>query len=585
MNDFRLAKKARIGVVVTLLLGLLAARTVVNVYAESTRGATVPYIEMEAEDAETTGTIIGPDFTFTHLPSEASGRKAVQLTQPGQYVEFTLPQPANSIVVRYSIPDSKDGKGLTAPLGLYIDGEKQPDLTMTSVYSWFYGGYPFNNNPLDIFPHHFYDETHQLLPEMQAGTKVRLQMESSDIASSYTIDLVDFEKVAPPLEQPDNSLSLTDYKADPTGVKDSTTSLKAAILAAKTQGKTVWIPGGTFKINGHVIVDDVTVTGAGMWYSILQGTDIGLYGNYAPTPSQNVHLSDFAIFGDVTERIDSDQVNAVGGAMGGNSTIKNLWIEHTKVGMWFDGPFSDLTITGVRIRNVTADGINLHKGISSVIIEQSVIRNTGDDGLALWSDELPDTENVIRFNTVQLPILANNIAIYGGADNTIVDNVVSDTLTEGGGIHVGNRFKSVPLNGTTTIARNTIIRGGNNAPTLHFGVGAIWFYALDSAMTGTIAVSDLAIIDSTYAAIQFAGKSVSNVSFSNVKITGTGTFAIQIQTPGSAAFDHVTAEGIGTEQPIYSCHGTSFNLIEGDGNSGWNGVKPFCGVMPQPKSP
>src|SRR5262249_53984097 len=266
-----------------------------------------------------------------------------------------------------------------------------------------------------------------------------------------------------------------------------------------------------------------------------------------PSPSQNVHLSDFAIFGEVTNRDDDVQVNGIGGAMGGHSTIENIWIEHTKVGMWFDGPFSDLTITGVRIRNTTADGINLHQGISHVIVQQSVIRNTGDDGLAMWSEKQPDRENVFQFNTVQLPILANNIAIYGGADNSILDNVVSETLTEGGGIHVGNRFKSVALSGTTTIARNTLVRSGNYAPTLHFGVGAIWFYALDSALTGAIIVSDLEIDDSPYEAIQFTGLNVSNVSFNKVRINRTGTFAIQIQTGGSATFNHVTAQEIGTQ--------------------------------------
>ena len=42
-------------------------------------GAPLPYVEVEAEDVATTGTIIGPDFTFTHLPSEASGRRAVSV--------------------------------------------------------------------------------------------------------------------------------------------------------------------------------------------------------------------------------------------------------------------------------------------------------------------------------------------------------------------------------------------------------------------------------------------------------------------------------------------------------------------------
>ncbi|HLY27018.1 MAG TPA: glycosyl hydrolase family 28-related protein, partial [Aggregatilineales bacterium] len=380
-----------------LMLGLVASWPSLHAQATPARGATLPYVEMEAEDADTNGTIIGPDFTFTHLPSEASGRKAVQLTQVGQYVEYTLTQRANSLVVRYSIPDSKDGKGLTAPLSLYVNGQKQADLSLTSVYSWFYGGYPFNNNPLDIYPHHFFDETHQLLPEMAAGTKVRLQMDSGDTAPSYTIDLADFEEVAPPLAQSANSLSIVDYGADPTGVKDSTQAMYKTLAAAHKQGQSVWIPPGTFTITSHIIVDNVTMRGAGMWYSTLHGSGVGLYGLASPAPSQNVHLSDFAIVGEVTDRDDSAQVNGIGGAIGDHSTIERLWIEHTKVGMWFDGPFSDLTITGVRIRNTTADGINLHEGISNVTVQQSAIRNTGDDGLAMWSEVEPDQGNVFQF--------------------------------------------------------------------------------------------------------------------------------------------------------------------------------------------
>jgi hypothetical protein len=53
-------------------------------------GATVPFVEQEAECAATNGTQIGPDYTQASLASEASGRQAVQLTGQGQYVEFTL---------------------------------------------------------------------------------------------------------------------------------------------------------------------------------------------------------------------------------------------------------------------------------------------------------------------------------------------------------------------------------------------------------------------------------------------------------------------------------------------------------------
>src|SRR5687768_2948604 len=51
------------------------------------RGASVAFAEQEAENATTTGTVIGPDRTAYTLPAEASGRRAVRLT-PGQHVEF-----------------------------------------------------------------------------------------------------------------------------------------------------------------------------------------------------------------------------------------------------------------------------------------------------------------------------------------------------------------------------------------------------------------------------------------------------------------------------------------------------------------
>lgn len=74
-------------------------------------GAAVDFAELEAENATYSGTLIGPSFEFTTLPSEASARMAVQLSTAGQYVEFTLPSPANAFAVRYSIPNSPDGHG------------------------------------------------------------------------------------------------------------------------------------------------------------------------------------------------------------------------------------------------------------------------------------------------------------------------------------------------------------------------------------------------------------------------------------------------------------------------------------------
>ncbi|MDX6200987.1 MAG: hypothetical protein QOJ83_487, partial [Frankiales bacterium] len=238
-------------------LGMVAA----NAAATGGSGASLPYIELQAENAATNGTVIGPSasgVSYGTLQDEASYRKAVTLSGTGQYVEFTTTAPTNSIDFRYSIPDTSGGSVYTAPISLYINGTRQSDFTLTNAYSWYYGSYPFTNSP-GSNPHHFYDETHRLFSTTYpAGTKFRIQADTMG-ASSYTIDLADFEQVGAPLAQPAGSVSVTSKGADPTGAADSTSAFNAAISAAGAGGS-VWIPQGTYNIPGHIAVNNVTVT-------------------------------------------------------------------------------------------------------------------------------------------------------------------------------------------------------------------------------------------------------------------------------------------------------------------------------------
>src|SRR5258707_5368853 len=283
-------------------------------------GATLPYVEMEAHSATTNGTIIGPSYTLGDLASDGVDRQAVQLTQ-GQYVAFTLPQTANSINLRYSIPDLSSGGGINASLSIYINGVKQAnDLQLTSKYSWVYGPPNFSNcngtdwsNTPGGTPSHQFDEVHVLLPQMAAGTTVKLQVDSEDTAPWYAIDVADFQEVPAPLAEPSGYISVTDsaYNADPTGAKDSTTAIQNAVNAAEAQGKGVWIPQGTYLVTSHILVNNVTLAGAGPWYSVLggaptgggngnnvnNGTGVGVYGNdtYHGETRSKFKLWDFAI--------------------------------------------------------------------------------------------------------------------------------------------------------------------------------------------------------------------------------------------------------------------------------------------------
>src|ERR1044071_7194872 len=137
-------------------------------------GATLPYVEVQAENSATNGTVIGPTAAYNTLAAEASYRKAVTLGS-GQYVEFTTPVATNSIVFRYSIPDSSGGSVYTTPINFSINGAGSTAFTLTNAYSWFYGGYPFTNSP-GSNPHHFYDQVNLLFPTTYpAGAHVKLQ--------------------------------------------------------------------------------------------------------------------------------------------------------------------------------------------------------------------------------------------------------------------------------------------------------------------------------------------------------------------------------------------------------------------------
>ncbi|TNH23421.1 mycodextranase, partial [Micromonospora orduensis] len=573
------------------------------------RGATVPFVEQEAEKAAHNGTKIGPDRRYGTLPSEASGREAVTLDAVGEYVEFTLTAPANAVTFRHSIPDSPSGTGRDAAIDLRANGTVLRSVPVTSKYGWYYGGYPFNNNPGDTNPHHFYDETRALFGgTYPAGTKIRLQVSSTAQSPTFTIDLADFELVTP-IAKPAGVLDVvTDFGADPSGATDSTAKFQAAVDAGKAQGRAVWIPAGTFTLWDHVVVDGVTLRGAGPWYSVLGGrhpTDrkraAGVYGKYVPGggytgairsheaggPSRNVTLRDFAIIGDIRERMDDDQVNALGGAMS-NSVVDNLWLENTKVGAWMDGPMDNFTIRNSRILDQTADGVNFHTGVTNSTVTNTFVRNSGDDALAMWAQNVPNVNNSFTHNTVGVTLLANHLVSYGGRDIKITDNVTADSLTNGGGIHVANRYPGVQgatgVQGTWTIARNTLIRNGNSDYNWNFGVGAIWFSALNEAFQNpTINITDTDILDSSYAALHWIEGQTSGINLSNVRIDGAGTYALQVQAPSQVSFTNVRASNIAQSNPIHNCVGGGFQITQGAGNSGWYTPTPYCGPWPAPQ--
>ncbi|MGW3728623.1 discoidin domain-containing protein [Streptomyces sp. NPDC000851] len=573
MHRHTTLRSSAVATTVALAAGMLVALGAPTAHAAA--GATLPFTSVEAESATTTGAKIGPDYTQGTLASEASGRQAVRLSA-GQRVEFTVPRAANAVNVAYSVPDGQSGT-----LDVYVNGTRlAKTLAVTSKYSYVDTGWIPGAKT-----HHFYDNARLVLGQnVQPGDKVAFQATNTQV----TVDVADFEQAAPPATQPAGSVSVTSKGADPGGQGDSTQAFRDAIAAA--QGGVVWIPPGEYRLTSSLSgVQNVTLQGAGHWHSVVRTSRF----IDQSSSSGNVHIKDFAVIGEVTERVDSNPDNFVNGSLGPGSSVSGMWLQHLKVGLWLMGNNDNLVVENNRFLDMTADGLNLNGNARGVKVRGNFLRNQGDDALAMWSLYAPNQGSSFENNTITQPNLANGIAIYGGTDITVKDNLVSDTNALGSGIAISNqKFLDPfhPLAGTITVDGNTLVRTGAMNPNWNHPMGALRVDSYDSAIEANVRITNTTITDSPYSAFEFVsgsgrGFAAKNITVDGATVRNTGTVVVQAETQGAATFRNVTATDVGAAG-IYNCPYPSgsgtFTLTDGGGNSGWSSTWSDCSTWPQP---
>ena len=534
-------------------------------------------------NASTDGSVIGPDYTQGDLATEAVGREAVQLTAPGQYVQFTLARNADALDLDYAL-----AQGASGTLSVYVNGERLPtEPALTSTYSYI-------STP-DIYgskTHHFYNDVRLLLGrELHAGDTVRFQVGAQDTAVPYTINLADFYQVAAPLRQPAHSLSVLSEGADPTGATDSSAAFAATIAAAAAAHESVWIPAGNFAVDSPLQVDRATIEGAGDWYTQIRSDEF--IDNAAAVPGP-VNLANFAILGSTVGRHDDSTENAINGSLGTGAVVDGLWIQNTNVGFWLQYGNTDVTVKNSVVLDTDADGLNLNGNADGVTATDDFVRNTGDDGLAIWSYPAADTHDTFAWDTVEQTNLANGIAEYGGSDNTISHDVIADTNALGSGLTVSNEQFAGPgfttLGGTITVSHNTVLRAGAMNPNWGHPMSAVQIDAYDYAISGVnIDFHDTNVIDSPYSAFELVsgdgtGLPVDGLTIDGANVQNVGTVVFQAETAGTASVSNVHATGVGvpgTVQNQYPPATPAFSFDLGPGNTGW-ALTPTLNYFPNP---
>jgi hypothetical protein len=338
-----------------------------------------------------------------------------------------------------------------------------------------------------------------------------------------------------------------------------------------------------------VLADSITIRGAGMWYSTLEGFGaqfelMGRATKTSPALGVTYEFHDFSLFGDVTWRNDNGGWQGFDGPWGQNSRIENVWIEHENVGIWlgsgwqFSPPFAapltkGLTVNGVRIRDTYADGINMADGTSGTTIEQTNVRNSGDDALVTWSfaadGSYPCQDNVVHHNTVQTVWHANCFALYGGQNNTFENNACADTANMAG-VFLATDFNVIAFAGMNKVAHTTLTRAGgwHGSSYDYSGEGALMFFA-SPQQVANFTVQDVLIDSPILAGIQFSGGTETNVILSGVTVQNYGTAGIEIEgsANGAVEFDNVVVGG--SVNVPYKNDGASMKINKGAGNSGW----------------
>jgi len=512
------------------------------------QGANMPYDMYEAEDGVLAGgaSVVGPNRTIGDLAGEASGRKAVTLNSTGSSVEFTTRAATNTLVTRFSIPDSAGGGGINSTINVYVNGTFLKAIDLTSHYAWLYGAETGPGNSPGTGPRHIYDEASALLgTTVPAGSKIRLQKDAAN-STNYAIDFVNFEQ-ATAQANPDPA-----HFAVPAGFTQQDVQAALDKVRQDTTLTGVYLPAGNYSLSSKVNIygKAVTLIGAGPWFTKFsapagqENSDIGFD---VQSTANGSTVSGFAVFGNYTSRIDGPG-KVFNLANVANLTIDNIWVEHQVVMVWGTN-VDNTTIKNSRIRDTFADGINLTNGSTGNHVVNDEARSTGDDSFALFAatdiNQGNQYDNVFENLTALTPWRAAGLAVYGGYNNTFRNLYIADTLTYSA-ITISSLDFGYPFLGfgpqPTTVQNASLIRAGG-----HFWgqqtFPAIWMFSASKEFRG-IRVSDVDIQSPTYSGIMFQTNYVGGQPQNSVQDTVLTNVNISGAQRSGDAFDAKSGMGI-----------------------------------------
>ncbi|MCB8994128.1 MAG: T9SS type A sorting domain-containing protein [Bacteroidales bacterium] len=526
-----------------------------------------PYLRYEAESGkcETNGTFLQATYDQRELQSEASNQMAVQLISENDYVEWLNAKAADGLTLRFSLPDTVDGKGTRGNLVLYINGDSVQTITLNSYWAWQYilksgSKYPDNiPDSITKFPRMRFDEMHvKLNVKIPENATFRLaKADKNDIP--YTIDFAELEEVQPAL----TFESITDANK----VEYSPANGKLQYFVTQNAGKTIFLPEGKYEVDNRIYItgDNTKILGAGMWYTEIyfnaSSDDKSTY-NQRGIETNNTNIVVEGLFLNTVNNkryYNNDDRYQVGkglmGSFGSNSVIRNVWIEHFECGGWIEGA-NNLSIQHSRFRDNYADGINLAYGCINSSVEHCSFRNNGDDDMASWSraDRMCEN-NIFRYSSSENNWRASGLGFFGGKQNKAYNIVITDPMEAG--FRVTCDFPGMPFSsdGYSEFYNISVYKGGTVSGVAGISgdlwgnqQGALHINSSSQYDLQNIRIYNIDLYDSKNDAV-FIGsgtKYIRNLILRDIFIHGTGRYGMFFYNPkGNGNYCNIQYENIG----------------------------------------
>jgi len=560
----------------------------------SGRGAAVPYTRYESEDgAYGGGASLHTDqnFDYSQIAAEASNQAYVGLPSNGSYVEWIVGAGGGGagVDMRFTMPDSSNGMGLNGSLDCFVNGTKVQTVNLTSYYSWQYfaiGSDQPQDAPNGGQAAFKFDEVHWKLPTaLQPGDRIRIQKTNGD-GLEYGVDFLEIEPVPAAIGQPANSVSVTDFGAVGNGSTDCLGAFNAAVSAAASSGRSLYIPPGTYNLSSMWIIgsvgnpiSNITITGAGIWYTNLKFTNPNVAGGgISFRVSGSLDFSNVYMNSSLRSRYNQNAVyKAFMDNFGTNSRVHDFWEEHFECGFWVadyahqpvwvaDG----LVISNGRVRNNLADGINFCQGTKNSTVQNCSLRNNGDDALACWPDSTNgapmEVNNSYLHNTIENNWRASGIAFFGGSGHKAQYNYIKDCFMCPG-IRMNTTFPGYHFENNSGIifSDTTIVNCGTSHDVYNGECGAIDLQATNTGIQN-VTFTNIDIVDTQRDAIQMGyGGGFNNIVFNSIIIDTTGldnTTTSRFSSPhlgeafytytgnGSATFNGLSMSHIAAANPF-----------------------------------